>query len=196
MITQFSYAVVLTLWMLCFFPGPLSGCEQLCLHATQLWDYSGAHSPPSPSLPHRQTPTSSIRSTGQGYRMDKVVCFPRTETPLRLFCLFLGEPGSETRDVCDVTKSIICKRSWTAECQCNSMCYNFWAQTVSVQDVIPGVMHWKQFPSHCLLTLEGEKKLSTVWKPRWWDHQNKPLSFKCWDKIIADIWCVTPWSSL
>jgi len=36
--------------------------------------------------------------------MDKVVCFPRTETPLRLFCLCWGEPGSETRDVCDVTR--------------------------------------------------------------------------------------------
>ena len=50
---------------------------------------------------------------------------------------------------------------------------NFWAYIISclcdlsVQDVIPGVMRWKQFPSHCLVSLEGEKKFSTVWKPRW-----------------------------
>ena len=27
-------------------------------------------------------------------------------------------------------------------------------------------MQWKQFPSHCLLAMDGEKKLSSVWKPR------------------------------
>ena len=27
-------------------------------------------------------------------------------------------------------------------------------------------MQWKQFPSHCLIAMDGEKKIASVWKPR------------------------------
>ena len=37
---------------------------------------------------------------------------------------------------------------------------------LSFQSVIPGLMQWKQFPSHCLLAMNGEKKVASVWKPR------------------------------
>ena len=35
-----------------------------------------------------------------------------------------------------------------------------------LQSVIPGLMQWKQFPSHCLVAMDGEKKIASVWKPR------------------------------
>ena len=33
-------------------------------------------------------------------------------------------------------------------------------------------MHWKQFPSHCLIAMDGEKKIASVWRPR----QTDPFS--------------------
>ena len=34
-----------------------------------------------------------------------------------------------------------------------------------MQEVLPIVMKWKQFPSPWLVTSETEKKLASVWKP-------------------------------
>ena len=36
-----------------------------------------------------------------------------------------------------------------------------------LQDVIPGVMRWKQQCSHYLVATEGDKKLSQAWRPTW-----------------------------
>lgn len=38
-----------------------------------------------------------------------------------------------------------------------------------MQDVIPEVMQWKQFPNHYLIASENHRRLASVWKPRWSD---------------------------
>ena len=38
-----------------------------------------------------------------------------------------------------------------------------------MQDVIPEVMQWKQFPNHYLIANENHRRLASVWKPRWSD---------------------------
>ena len=35
-----------------------------------------------------------------------------------------------------------------------------------LQSVIPGMMEWKKFPSNCLLAMDGERKMATMFKPR------------------------------
>lgn len=35
----------------------------------------------------------------------------------------------------------------------------------SIQDIIPGVMNWKTFPSPCLTAFQSDMKLISLWKP-------------------------------